>query len=206
MRTATCLALLTAAAVLLVPAIGHAHPRQYLASDQFITLGQVVGARTCVDETFRPLGVGGVVGGLTQTVGATLDPAAPDSGGSCYRPNHVVPNLNGDVTFGAMDGGQSNVGVCVSQDRDGDDTFCNDPADVQKRGCNQVTVNVNTNPENGAFLPDAWIFQTQAGHPPARITWVTVPVLAGLAALGPIQPDCGVGVDSFGTMGVVHHS
>lgn len=172
-------------------ALGAAHVRNY----QSVLADQV--AISCVDDKF--LFVGGVVGGTLNMAAGVADPFVPDPGGTCYRANHLLPNANGDLTFGIQDTVQTNVGGCVAQDIDDDGGFCDDDGDVQVRFCNSVTINA------ALPLPGLWRFQDAPGLP-ARTTWVVVNPPLFASALLPFLPDCGAGVDAFGTAGNVNHT
>lgn len=205
------------AVALLIAAPAVAHLRAYVRQD--------AGSPICIDDRLTVLGMGGAVGGVLNTLGGTLDPLMADKDGTCYRPNHVLPNLNGDATFAIFDGTQSNVGGCVSQDSDGDGTFCNDSGDLQLRFCNQGTVNINLDPRTGLPLTNAWVFQDAQGAA-ARTTWVVPnPVTRGQALVAPVYGtvvsalhslfgapavgplfDCGPDVDNFGTAGDINHT
>ncbi len=168
-----------------IPA-AEAHARNYQTSAGVIT--------TCIDD--RTVGgiVGGIVGGLLASL---VDPFLPDSEGSCYRPNHVWPNVNGDVTFTVSDAVQTNVALCAAQDSDGDGYVC-EASDVHTWGCNSVTVNTSL----------GFRFRDEPGIP-ALPTYIIVPGAAqgnAILTLLPNEQPCGVGVDSYGIHGNVDHS
>lgn len=122
--------------------------------------------------------------------------------GACYPAGHIAPSDNGDVTFTVVDALEAIVGGCISQDSDGDGVVCSDGefGDVQARFCNEVTVNINFDDANGVPLEGAWDFG-------ARPTWVLVNNFHdGWGPLGPVNPDCGENVNSFGTVGTIIHS
>lgn len=191
----------------LAAGLASAHARNYATVDRFSVGAMEVGLRTCVDDRFTAAGQGGTVGAVLNTLGGTADPVAPDIPGSCYRPNHILPNANGDVTLGAMDELNANLSLCAGQDTDGDNSVCDDVGDIQIRFCNSVTVNRDIDPAGGfpIFRANAWRFQDSQGVP-ALDTWVTTRFISGVALLGPIFPACGEGVDAFATIGTTSHS
>lgn len=192
MRTATVWTLGALLGVTVSAALAGAHPRNYVQTD--------VPVITCVDDQFTLLGTGGAAGGVLNTVGATADPVAPDSHGTCYRANHMVANLNGDFSVAVVDQVQSNVGFCLSQDSDGDGLVCDDEGDIQVRVCNVATQNINVP------VPNAWRLQDGQGVPARRTHVTTTRLSLGTALLGPIQPACGEGVDAFAVAGTINHN
>lgn len=178
-----------------------AHERGYASVPGFIFI-------SCLDEQSGNLGLGGLVGGVLGAFGATADPLASDTQGTCYRANHVITNANGDVTFTWSDTFQTNVGGCVSQDTDGDADSCDIVGDVLKRGCNGVTVNLHFDDTNRVARANAWRFQ-DAQDIRALTTWIALnEFTSGSAALGTLigaLDDCGAGQDNFATNGVIRH-
>lgn len=197
-------------AAALAPLAG-AHAREYLETEwRGAVLVLLEFSSSCIDEQFQVpvVGVGGGVGAVLKTVAAAADPLAPDLNGSCWRRNHVLPNANGDVTFTVTDQLQTNVGACVSQDADRNGVGCPQINDPQVRFCNSVTVNVNLNPTTGLPQANYWKFQDSQGTP-SLVTMLVVNRLSRSSAVvgGVIGGtfDCGVGVDNYGTVGLVSH-
>lgn len=157
------------------PAAGHS--RTYVTWD--------VPDYECIDGL---LGIGGIVGDVI----ATLDPFLFDPHGTCFRPGHVFTNANGDVTFVIDDDLQTNVGGCLSQNFDQDNSICELDDDLTHRFCNSETVNV----------AEGWRFDRFTTH-------IVVNSLVPGSGLGQLliggAPDCGLGQDSFGTVGSISH-
>lgn len=176
MKRATWWTLSATTGLALVASLGLAgSPRDYIAAP---------GALTCVDAQFTLLGLGGQVGAALNQAGDTLDPILPDIGGTCYRPGHLVPFGGNDVTIFTRDDLRFQVGLCVSQDADGNGVLCDDG---DPHGCNAVTLEAFP---LGPFRPD-------------RLTWVLVDSLpSGVQATG--TSACPEG-DSFGTRGFIDH-
>lgn len=168
------------------------HGRSYVAASE--------SGVTCVDSktlahslpNMMPFG-NFIVQGIWAPI---LDPLVPDLGGSCFRGDHLVPSAQGEVTITIRDAVQPAVGFCVSQDSDDDGDLCDDD-EVNARGCGSLTLNVD------APFPGAWRFADAAAP---RILWVVVNGLDdGSALLGPVNPDCGPGQNSYGTTGTIEH-